>query len=181
MRRTLSLLAALWLAGCGGAEPEPLAPARAAEPQQAELGWRESYPASGPRLVFAVGKLTVLDEGWSVEIAVTNATRIPFEAGGGTADLAYGLMLFRTGDLAELEEAARQDGLPPLRRAATIEPEPPDVLVPGQTWRAKLSARGSLADGSYLRVSFGPLLADGEPPEGMEPTVVWITDRSHRL
>jgi hypothetical protein len=181
MRRTLSLLAALWLAGCGGAEPEPLGPARPAEPQQAKLGWRESYAASGERLVFAVGKLTVRKDGWSVEIAVTNATRVRFEAGGSPVDLAYGLMLFRTGDLDELQEAARKNALPPLRRAATIEPEPPDVLAPGQSWRATLSAPGSLADGSYLRVSLGPLRAEGEPPEGMEPIVVWITDRAHRL
>jgi hypothetical protein len=181
MRRTLSLLAAVWLAGCGGAEPEPLAPARAAEPQQAQLGWRESYAASGERLVFVVGKLTVRKNGWSVEIGVTNATRVRFQAGGGPADLAYGLMLFRTSDLTELEEAAREDGLPPLRRAAAIEPEPPDVLAPGQSWRATLSAPGSLADGSYLRVSFGPLRAEGEAPEGMEPIVVWITDHAHRL
>jgi hypothetical protein len=181
MRRPLILFAALLVAGCGGAEPEPLAPARAAEPQQATLGWRESYPGSGERLVFVVDKLTVRKDGWSVDVAVTNSTPIPFEAGGNRVRLAYGLMLFATGDLAELEDATREGGLPPLRRAETIEPEPPDVLAPNQTWRATLSAPGSLADGSYLRVSFGPFEAEGEPPEGMEPVVVWITDRAHRL
>jgi hypothetical protein len=181
MRRPLILAAALWLAGCGGAEPEPLRPARAAEPQQAQLGWRENYPASGQRLVFVVEALTVHKDGWSVDVAVTNSTRITFEAGGSRVNLAYGLMLFATGDLAELEDAARGGGLPPVRRAATIEPEPPEVLEPNQTWRATLSAPGSLADGSYVRVSFGPFQAEGEPPEGIEPVVVWITDRAYRL
>jgi hypothetical protein len=55
------------------------------------------------------------------------------------------------------------------------------VLAPKQTWRATISAPGSLADGAYVRVSFGPLVAKGDPPDGMEPRVVWITDRSYRL
>ena len=181
MRRTLSLLAVLLLAGCGGAEPEPLMPARAAEPQRATLGWRESYPSSGERLVFVVDELTVRKGGWSVDIAVTNSTRIPFETGATRVQLAYGLMLFATGDLAELEDAAQSGGLPPLRRAATIAPEQPEVLASGQTWRATLSAPGSLADGSYVRVSFGGFQAEGEPPDGMEPFVVWITDRAYKL
>jgi hypothetical protein len=181
MRRTLSLLAVLWLAGCGGAEPQPLGPARAAEPQQAKLGWRESYPASGQRLVFAVEALTVREDGWSVDVAVTNSTRIPFGAGSEEAGLAYGLMLFATGDPAELEDASRAGRLPAVRRAATIEPALPKVLRPSQTWRGTLSAPGSLADGSWVRVSFGPLRAQGDPPTDMEPVVVWITDRSYRL
>jgi hypothetical protein len=181
MRRTLSLLAVLVLAGCGGAEPEPLKPARAAEPQQAKLGWRESYPPTGERLVFVVHELTVRKDGWSVDVEVTNSTRIPFEAGGSGISLAYGLMLFATGDLAELEEAVGSGEPPPVREAATIEPEPPEVLEPNQTWRATLSAPGSLADGSYVRVVFGPFRADGEPPAEMESEVVWITDRAHKL
>jgi hypothetical protein len=182
MRRPLILAAAaLWLAGCGGAEPEPLGPARAAEPQQAELGWRESYPATGEGLVFVVDELRVRAEGWSVDVAVTNSTRISFETAAAGINSAFGLMLFGTGDLAELEDAARAGGLPPVRRADTIEPQPPQVLAPNETWRATLSAPGSLADGSFVRVSFGPFRAEGDPPAGMEPVVVWITDRAHRL
>ena len=67
------------------------------------------------------------------------------------------------------------------RLATRFEPLPPDVLSPKQTWRATISAPGSLVDGAYVRVSFGPRRAKGDPPEGMEPTVVWITDRSYRL
>ena len=54
-------------------------------------------------------------EGWSVEIAVTNATRSSFELGVNRAELSFGLMLFATGDLAELEEANREGRLPPVR------------------------------------------------------------------
>ena len=57
MRRTV-LLAVLLLTGCGAAaETEPVPPARAAEPQHAELGWRESYPSTGERIRFAVDEL----------------------------------------------------------------------------------------------------------------------------
>ncbi len=181
VRRTVSLLAALLLAGCADPEPTPIGPARAAEPQHAQLGWRESYPASGERLVFAVETLTVRENGWSVTVSVTNKTRIPFRAGREEVELQYGLMLFATGDLSELDDAARAGELPAVRRATKIEPALPAVLRPNQTWRATLSAPGSLADGSFVRVSFGPLRAEGDPPEEMEPVVVWITDRSHRL
>ena len=180
MRRT-ALLAVLLLAGCGAAETAPVAPARPAEPQHLRLGWRESYPSSGQRLRFAVDELTVRADGWSARIAVTNSTRIPFALGLNRAELSFGLMLFSTGDLAELEQANREGRLPAPRLAAAMEPEPPDVLAPGATWRATLSAPGSLADGSWVRVSFGPFRAVGDPPEGMDSVVLWITDRSQRL
>ena len=154
---------------------------RAAEPQQAELAWRESYPSSGERLVFEVDTLELTKKGWSAEITVTNSTKIPFELGQPRAGLQYGLMLFATGDLGELEDAARDGRLPAPRLAERFEPTPPDVLAPGETWRATISAPGSLPDGAYVRVSFGPLQAKGEPPKDMEPKVLWITDRSHRL
>lgn len=181
MRRPLLLAAVLLLAGCGGAEPAPVEVVRAAEPQQAELGWRENYPSSGQRLVFAVDTLEITATGWSAAIAVTNSTAIPFELGERRAELSYGLMLFATGDLGELDDAARSGRLPAPRLAARLEPSPPDVLAPRQTWRTTISAPGSLADGAYVRVSFGPLRAEGDPPPGIEPTVIWITDRSYRL
>lgn len=181
MRRTV-LLAVLLLTGCAAAtETEPVPPARAAEPQHVKLGWVESYPSEGERLRFAVDELDVSAEGWSVEIAVTNKTNSSFELGVDPAQLSYGLMLFGTGELAELEEANREGRLPTVRLAATMKPPPPDVLAPDATWRATLSASGSLADGSYVRVVFGPLRAVGDPPEGIEPVVLWITDRSHQL
>jgi hypothetical protein len=176
------LLAALLLTGCASTtETKPLAPARAAEPQHAKLGWLESYPSTGQRLRFAVDELDVRANGWSVGIAVTNETRIPFELGLNRAQLSFGLMLFATGALAELEAENRDGRLPPVRLAATMEPSPPDVLDPGATWSATLSAPGSLADGSFVRVAFGPLRAVGEPPKDMLPVVYWITDRSHQL
>lgn len=181
MRRTV-LLAVLLLTGCGAAaETEPAAPARAAEPQHLELGWRETYPSTGEQLQFGVDALDVRANGWSVEIRVTNATSNTFRLGANRAELSFGLMLFATGDLAELEQANREGRLPPVRLAAAMKPPPPDSLAPGASWRSTLSAPGSLADGSYVRVAFGPLRAVGDPPKGMQPVVYWITDRSHKL
>jgi hypothetical protein len=181
MRQTV-LLAVLLLTGCGTAvEPEQIPPARAAEPQHAELDWLESHPSTGERLHFAVNELTVRSEGWSVGIAVTNATRNSFELGVNRAELSFGLMLFATGDLEELEKANREGRMPAVRLAATMEPAPPDMLAPGATWRATLSSHGSLADGSYVRVAFGPFRTVGDPPQGIGPVVYWITDRSYRL
>jgi hypothetical protein len=181
MRRTV-LLAVLLLTGCAAAPESKRIPlARAAEPQHAELGWRESYPSKGERLRFDVDALDIRKDGWSVEIAVSNDTHTTFELGVNPAQLSFGLMLFATGGLAELEAANRTGRLPPVRLAATMKPAPPDVLAPGATWRATLAGPGSLADGSYVRVSFGPLRAIGEPPQGMQPVVFWITDRSYKL
>jgi hypothetical protein len=181
VRRTATLLAALAAAGCGGADSEPIGPSRAAEPQQAALGWRESYPASGERLVFAVDTLKVGKDGWSAHVSVTNRTGVSFDTGGDEATSAYGLMLFATGDLAEVEDAAQANRLPAVRRARTVEPPLPKLLAPNETWRGTLSAPGSLADGSWVRVSFGPLRARGDPPPEMEAVVVWITDSAHRV
>jgi hypothetical protein len=183
VRRTVLLALVAALAGCGTpAEVRPRPEPRAAAPQRVEPGWRETYPATGrERLVFLVDSLEVTSRGWTARIGVRNETGVPYAARPGTADSRYGLMLFATGDLGELEDAASSGGLPPVREAATIEPEPPASLAAGATWRATLSAPGSLPAGSHVRVVFGPLRAEGEPPEGLEAEIVWITDRSHRL
>lgn len=181
MRRPLLLAAVLLLAGCGEVAPEPFTAARAAEPQRLELDWRETYPAAKPQLVFVVERLEVTADAWSARIAVTNATETRFAAGGRPDELSYGLMLFASEDLGELQAAADAGTLPPVRRARTIEPPPPDELAPGETWRATIAAPGSLADGSWVRVVFGPLRAQGDPPAGIEPVVVWITDLTAQL
>ena len=170
----------LLVAGCGSAASEPLPEARSAEPQSAVLGWRESYPKAGERLVFGVRSLEVTADGWTSEISIENRTEIPFKLGDGPP-LALGLVLLADGDLKTLDQMTSRDGLL-IREPRTIQPRPPDVLSPGEIWRATISAPGSLADDAYVRVSFGPLVAQGEPPRDMEQsTVVWITDESYRL
>ncbi len=181
MRAPLFLVAVLLLAGCGNVELEPVDESRAAEPQRATLDWRESYPSSGERLVFVVHTLAVTKKGWSADIAITNLTAIPFALGAAPEPSRFGLMLFANNDLDELQEASRNGRLPVPRLAARFDPPPPNVLAPKETWRATISAPGSLADGAYVRVSFGPLVAKGDPPDDMESTVIWITDRSYRL
>ncbi len=182
MSRLVLALAVLAAAGCSTAsQVEPAEPVRPAEPQTAELHWREAYPDTGPQLRFYVDRLVVRKDGWSADIAVENATAIPFRLGTQPVDLDFGLMLFESASLDELESASKSGTLPSLRRAITIEPPPTETIAPGTTWRATMSAPGSLVDGSYARVSFGPFVAEGDPPPGMEPVVRWITDKAHEI
>jgi hypothetical protein len=180
-----TLLTAVFLfTGCGTAAREPAgvsALREAAEPQEAALDWRESYGDGARRLRFEVASLAVRQDGWTAQIAIENSTGIPFELGKRPLTLRFGLMLFADGRQETLDEANRAGELPPLREAVTIEPPPPDVLAPGERWESTLAAPGALADGSHVRVTFGTLVAVGEPPGEMMPTVIWITDRSYRL
>ena len=181
MRRTGPLLAAAFLAGCGSVETKPFVPRAPAAPQSVELGWRELYPAASKRLVFLVRRLEVGAGGWSVEIGVRNETGIPFDVERRPGEPGFGVMLFATADLDEVEAAGRAGTLPAVREAAELSVPPPSRLRPGASWSTRMSAPGPLPGGAYLRVAFGPLRAVGEPPEGMQPVVFWITDRSRRL
>jgi hypothetical protein len=180
-RLLLGLLLVGGLAGCGEVAAGPLSPARAAEPQSVQLDWRERYPPRGPHLVFGVERLEVTTEGWSAVVSIQNATRIRFELGKHPLQLAFGLMLLEDGSLEALEEGSRSGALPPLREAVEIVPPPPAVLAPAQTWRATISAPGSLADDAYVRVSFGTLVATGDPLDEIPPNLIWITDKAYRL
>ena len=177
--RRLALLLILVVAGCGSEAVEPLPDTRSAEPQAAVLNWRESYPATGERLVFGVRSFELTNDGWSSEISIENRTKISFDLGDGPP-LAFGLVLLPDDDVKTLDQMTSRDGLL-LREPKTIQPPPPSVLAAGETWRATIAAPGSLADSAYVRISFGPLVAIGEPPKDMQASVVWITDRSYRL
>lgn len=185
MRRALpAVLAwlAVLLAGCGGDEASELEAANPAQPQRATLGWSESYGEPGARIVFRVDSFAVIDEGWRAAIAVENDSSARYAVGTGSSlDRAFGLMLFPNGDLRELERLNRAGELPPIRAARTFVPPLPEVLEPGGRWQGTISARGSLPAGAWVRLVFGAFEAIGEPPEGLEEQVVWITDHAHRL
>jgi hypothetical protein len=87
-------------------------------------------------------------------------------------------MLFSTGAADELSQRLRQRTLPTMRPAVRYTPSLPEVLEPGRSWEGTISAPGSLVAGSWVRVVFGTLLAIGPPPEGLDETVVWITDHA---
>jgi hypothetical protein len=171
-------------AGCGTvpAEPERSMTLRGpATPRTADLGWRESYGEGTRRLRFEVERLAVREDGWTARIAIENETGIGWELGSRPLQLAFGLMLFADGRLETLDELNRRGALPPVRRAVTIEPPPPDALAAGERWEATLRAPGSLPAGSWIRVTFGTLFARSDPPGALEPRVIWITDRAYRL
>jgi hypothetical protein len=181
MRRTLMLML-VFLAGCGAEQSaRTVDPPEAAPPRVASLDWRETYGDSSRRLRFSVDRLTITKGGWSLALSVANDTGIPWKLGGNELTLAFGLMLFPNDDNRELESAARAGRLPPPRAARTFERAPPERLEPNSVWHTVISAPGTLPSGAYVRVVFGTFEAVGKPPRDMQPTVVWITDRTYRL
>ncbi|GIU94419.1 MAG: hypothetical protein KatS3mg012_0876 [Gaiellaceae bacterium] len=165
-----------------GSEQAPVVGAPA-PPQRGELDWRESYGPSGQQLVFRVEWLEVTRDGWAARIGLENRTSVAYSVGDprATLDRAFGLMLFSSGELAELERRNAEGNLPRVRAAQDYEPELPAVLEPGAAWEGTISAPGALAAGAWARVVFGALTAVGKVPEGLEEQVVWITDSAYRL
>ena len=155
----------------------------AAGPQSAELSWRETFGPAGEQLVFEVERFRVLAHGWKAWVKVTNNTSVAYDVGDprATLDRNFGLMLFETGDAAELDERNRQGTLPAIRSATSYEPALPLLLEPNGTWSGVISAPGSLVAESWVRVVFGTLVAIGATNDVLEERVVWITDRAYRL
>jgi hypothetical protein len=170
------------VAGCSTSSGEP-PPAVAAPPQEATLDWVERAPAEGPALVFRTYAFAVTDDGWKAELAIENTTSVGWELGANPVLVgqSFGIMLFATGDLDELERRNAEADLPGLRPARTFDPPLPATLRPGASWRGTVGADGALAAGRYVRVVFGPLIAQGDPPDGMRSELIWITDHAHRL
>jgi hypothetical protein len=155
----------------------------AAGPQRETLGWRETLGPPGDKLVFSVGALEILQDGWRAEIGLENDTSVPYEVAGRNAavEQTFGLMLFSSGKIAELEEKNESNTLPAVRPAVRFQPEPPAILEPGHSWAGTISAPGALVADSWVRVVFGALISVGKPPDGLPEGVVWITDSAHRL
>lgn len=155
----------------------------AASPQEATLNWRETYGSSAEHLVFSVSSLEVVRDGWRAHLRLENSSSVSFEVDDpdATLDRSFGLMLFSSGELTELEELNASGTLPAVRPAARYEPGLPAILEPGASWEGTISASGALVAGSWIRVVFGTLVAVGPPPEGLGERIVWITDGAYRL
>lgn len=154
----------------------------AASPQSADLEWRETYGPPGEQVVFTVDSLEVTRSGWRARVGVGNSSSVAWElAPGATPDGTFGLQLFTTGDLDELEERNNAGTLPAVRAATSYEPELPTILEPKASWEGEISANGALVAESWARVVFGTLIAVGKPPDELDETIVWITDAAYRL
>ncbi len=154
----------------------------AAGPQTADLGWSDTYGPAGEHVVFTVDSLEVTPTGWRVRVGVENSSSVGWElAPGATPDGTFGLQLFTTGDLDELEERNSAGTLPAVRAATSYKPDLPRILEPDASWEGEISANGALVAESWARVVFGTLIAVGKTPDGVDETVVWITDDAYRL
>jgi hypothetical protein len=177
-------LATPFASGCGaGAGDSASPPATAAGEQSAELGWKEQTPPTGPALVFRVHRFTVTATGWEADVEIENTTSVVWQLATDRVAIeqTFGLMLFATGELDEVERRGRDGELPGLRPVQTFDPPPPERLLPGRSWRTTISAGGTLAAGRFVRVVFGLLNAEGDPPAGMADDFFWITDHAYRL
>lgn len=185
--RTITILVGLvglaLLAASCGAETEAPPAVAPAEPQRVTLDWVEPYPTTGPRLVFTTTSLEVTRDGWEARVSIENRTDITWELATDPVAVqqGFGLMLFETGELEELERRTRDGDMPGIRAAQEFTPPLAAVLDPGQSWEGRISAPGTLAAGRYARVVFGTLTAVGDPPEGLGARIVWITDHAYRL
>jgi predicted small lipoprotein YifL len=178
------LLVVAALAGCGGGGAA-LPPVTAAPPQQARVEWVEptSTKPDAQRLVFLVKRIEIGRDGWKVDVGIRNETAAAWQLGGpqATSVVPFGVMLFATGNHAELEERTQSGELPGTRDAHAAFPDYPEVLDPGRTWEGTISAPGALAAGRWLRVVFGPMFAQGDAPSGLPHEFVWITDNAYQL
>jgi hypothetical protein len=175
----LSLAAAALLTGCSSSDTPPLPPGPAPL-QRAALDWVERYPSEGPALVFRAERFAVTSSGWQAEIALENDTKTAWQLVEDPTT-AFGVMLFTTDDVGEVEARTRDDDLPGLRAAQSFDPSLPTSLPPGGSWRGRISAPGNLAAGLYVRIVFGRLVAVGDAPDGIPAQFSWITDHSYRL
>jgi len=192
-RTTIVILVALGAALAGFAfssaaqrlrdEEPPADTSVAAGPQDADLGWRETVGPPGEQLVFTVKSFDVVPGGWRVRLGLENDSSVAFGMGDprATLDRSFGLMLFETGNVDELEERNKSGTLPAVRAATRYEPELPAILEPGASWEGTISAAGALVAGSWMRVVFGTLVAVGKPPDELAENIVWITDHRYEL
>ena len=192
-RTTIIILVALGAALAGFAfssaaqrlrdEESPADTSIAAPPQSADLGWRETLGPEGEQLVFSVESLEVVPRGWRVKLSLENDSSVAYEIGDprATLDRAFGLRLFSSGDTEEFQEQSASGALPAVRPATRYEPALPAVLEPGDSWEGTISASGALVADSWVRVVFGTLVAVGRAPDELPETLVWTTDRAHRL
>jgi hypothetical protein len=189
MRRALlvAVVLPLALSGCGAdaaSQPTGVPLPGRARPQVVDLGWVERYPEQGEKsLVFRFHNLRINESGWSVYLAITNGTGVPWAIGQNGTEIGrtFGVMVFRTGDQRELDQRNQAGELPAARRATTFVPDLVPLLEPDASWIGTMSARGSLPAGTWLRVVVGAFIATPEPPEGLAPQVTWITDHAHPL
>ncbi|MBA3374519.1 MAG: hypothetical protein H0U00_01655 [Actinobacteria bacterium] len=192
-RKTILILVAFGAAAAGFTfstaakrlqDEEPAAEASvAASPQTASVDWRETHGVPGEQLVFSVESLHVMPDGWRVSLALENRSSVAYELGDSqtTLNRSFGVMLFSTGELEELNELSSSGTLPAVRPAVRYEPSLPAILEPDASWQGIISAPGALSAGSWLRVVFGTLISVGNPPEELGENIVWITDSAYRL
>ena len=111
----------------------PDLPTEAAPPQAAELGWTEQLPKRDARWSSACTGSPSPERGWEADVEVENQTDVMWEIPGALSAVttSFGVMLFRTGELEELDRGTgrRSAGSP---RGGRLRAGAPDSLAPGE-------------------------------------------------
>ena len=125
-------------------------------------------------------RFEVTKSGWRAEIGLENETSTSWRL-VESPTTGFGVMLFPTDEVSEVESRSSGGDLPGLREAQSFEPPLPPSLGPGESWHGAIAARGPLAAGLYARIVFGLLSASDDVPEGLPAQFSWITDHAYKL
>ena len=174
------LVAGMLLAGCSSDSGDAPS-ARAASPQEAELDWVERSPENGPALVFHVRRFSVTESGWEAQLEIENETAVTWKLAEDPVAVgqSFGVMLFATGELDEVEQRGADGDLPGLRPARTFEPALPAELDRGESWRGTVGADGALAAGTVRPRGVRPVRHRGRAAGGHADAV--LLDHRSRL
>ena len=130
----LLIVVAALAPACGGDESTTSLPTEAAPPQEAELTWSEQFPETGAGFSFRIRRFAVTADGWEADVEVENRTDIPWRLPGAedAVPTSFGVMLFRTDDVEEVEQRSANGDLPGLAGSSTYTPSLPTRLAPAR-------------------------------------------------
>ena len=180
MRHALILATCVIAAGCGSRE----ATATWAPPETLTFRGGSDCGPKGHDVQIRVRKLVVGRRSWRVDATLANRTGVALQVirPHHLHTVEFGLDVFDTNTLAEVERRAARKALHNGALAERVVPPLAGVLRPGDRWAGSFSAPGRLPRGKYVRVVFGRFVVPGgKVPAGLAARFFCTTDDAPRL